>query len=203
MKIICIGRNYAEHNQEMKAETPQEPVFFMKPETSLIKDNGPFYYPDFSTKIHYETEIVLRINKSGKNISREFAHKYYDELTVGIDFTARDLQEKCKAKGNPWEPAKAFDGAAPIGRFVSKTKFSNIRNLSFHLEINKKKVQEGNTSNLLFDYDVVIEHVSKFITLKTGDLLFTGTPVGVGPVKQGDILEGYIENEKYIECEIK
>lgn len=203
MKIICIGRNYAEHAKEMNAAVPTEPVFFLKPDTAIIKDNQPFYYPDFSKEIHHEVELVLKINKPGKNIDAQFAHKYYDEIGIGIDFTARDIQAKCKEKGLPWEKAKAFDGSAPIGKFVDKKKFSDSNNIHFHLNINGKLVQKGNTNDLLFSFDAVIAYVSKFFTLKTGDLIYTGTPEGVGPVAIGDKLEAFIENENLLTFEIK
>lgn len=203
MKIICIGRNYAEHAKEMKAETPTEPVFFMKPETALVRDGWPFFYPEFSKEIHHEVEIVIKICKVGKNIQRQFAYKYYDELSIGIDFTARDLQAQCKAKGLPWEKAKAFDGSAPIGKFVQISHFKNINNLNFRLDINGKTIQQGNTKDMIFSFDTIIEYVSKFVTLKDGDLIYTGTPVGVGPVNINDKLEAFIENEKFFQCEIK
>jgi acylpyruvate hydrolase len=203
MKIICIGRNYAEHAKEMNAPVPSEPVFFLKPDTALIKDNQPFYYPDFSNEIHHEVELVLKINKAGKNIAQEFAHKYYDEIGIGIDFTARDLQAKCKEKGLPWEKAKAFDGSAPIGMFMNKADFKDLNAINFHLLVNGAMVQKGNTSDLLFSFDAVIAYVSKFFTLKTGDLIYTGTPEGVGPVKIGDKLEAFIEDKKLLEFEVK
>jgi acylpyruvate hydrolase len=203
MKIICIGRNYAEHAKEMNAAVPTEPVFFLKPDTSLLKDNQPFYYPDFSKEIHHEIELVLKITKNGKNIDEAFAHKYYDEIGIGIDFTARDIQATCKDKGLPWEKAKAFDNAAPLGQFIDKEKIKDLRNINFHLLINGKTVQKGNTKDLLFSFDTIIASVSKFITLKTGDLIYTGTPEGVGPVKIGDRLEGYFEKEKLLDFEIK
>jgi 2-keto-4-pentenoate hydratase/2-oxohepta-3-ene-1,7-dioic acid hydratase in catechol pathway len=203
MKIICIGRNYAEHAKEMNAAVPTEPVFFLKPDTALIKDNQPFYYPDFSKEIHHEVELVLKINKAGKNIDEAFAHKYYDEIGVGIDFTARDIQAKCKEKGLPWEKAKAFDGSAPIGMFMSKTEFKDLNAINFHLLVNGAVVQKGSTKDLLFSFDAVVAYVSKFFTLKTGDLIYTGTPEGVGPVKIGDKLEAFIENKKLLEFEVK
>ncbi len=203
MKIICIGRNYAEHAKEMNAAVPTEPVFFLKPDTALIKDDQPFYYPDFSKEIHHEVELVLKINKAGKNIDPAFAHKYYDEIGIGIDFTARDIQAKCKEKGLPWEKAKAFDGSAPIGNFIQKTELANIADINFHLTVNGKEVQKGTTKDLLFSFDAVIAYVSKFFTLKTGDLIYTGTPEGVGPVNIGDKLEAYIENKKLLSFEIK
>src|ERR1035437_663520 len=203
MKIICIGRNYVEHAKEMNSAIPTEPIFFLKPDTALIKDNQPFYYPEFSKEIHHEVELVLKISKAGKNIQTQFANKYYDEIGIGIDFTARDLQEQCKKKGLPWEKAKAFDGAAPIGMFINKKQFKDEKNISFHLNINGNKVQKGKTKNLLFLFDTIVAYVSKFFTLKTGDLIYTGTPEGVGPVSIGDRLEAYIENEKLLEFEIK
>lgn len=203
MKIICIGRNYAEHAREMKAAVPKEPVFFLKPDTSLLKDNQPFYYPDFSKEIHHEIELVLKISKTGKNIDPEFAHKYYDEIGIGVDFTARDIQAACKEKGLPWEKAKAFDNAAPLGKFLDKKKLPHLQGIQFKLVINGKSVQQGNTKDLLFSFDAIISFVSQFITLKTGDLIFTGTPEGVGPVHIGDRLEGYIEEHKLLDFEIK
>ena len=203
MKIICIGRNYAEHAKEMNAAIPKEPVFFLKPDTSLLKDNQPFYYPDFSKEIHHEIELVLKISKTGKNIAPEFAHKYYDEIGIGVDFTARDIQATCKEKGLPWEKAKAFDNAAPLGKFLDKKKFPDVNNIQFKLLINGKSIQQGTTKDLLFSFDNIISFVSQFITLKTGDLIYTGTPEGVGPVKIGDRLEGYIEEHKLLDFEIK
>lgn len=203
MKIICIGRNYAEHAKEMNSVIPSEPVFFLKPDTSLIKDNQPFYYPDFSKEIHHEVELVLKINKPGKNIQTQFAHKYYNEIGIGIDFTARDIQAECKKNGLPWEKAKAFDGAAPIGKFIDKKQFTDEKNINFHLKINGNNVQEGNTRDLLFSFDTIIAYISKYFTLRTGDLIYTGTPEGVGPVKIGDRLEAYIEDQKLLDFEIK
>jgi acylpyruvate hydrolase len=203
MKIICIGRNYAEHAKEMKSEVPTEPVFFMKPDTALLKDGEPFYYPEFTKDLHHEIEIVIKINKVGKHIEEQFAHKYYDEIGLGIDFTARDLQAQCKAKGLPWEKAKAFDASAPIGKFVSKSQLGDINAIDFELKINGESRQVGNTKDLLFSFDKVIAYVSKFVTLKVGDLIFTGTPEGVGPVAIGDKLHGYVKNQLFIEFEIK
>lgn len=203
MKIICIGRNYAEHAKELNSEIPEEPVFFLKPDTSLLKDNQPFYYPEFSKEIHHEVELVIKINKPGKNIQLQFANKYYDEIGIGIDFTARDIQAECKKKGLPWEKAKAFDGSAPIGKFLDKKQFADENNINFELMINGNSVQKGSTKNLLFSFDAILAHVSRFITLKTGDLIYTGTPEGVGPVKIGDRLEAYIENQKLLDFEIK
>ena len=203
MKIICIGQNYLEHIKELNSAIPEEPAFFMKPDTALLLDNKPFYIPDFSKDIHHEVEIVLKINRVGKNIAEQFANKYYEEITVGIDFTARDIQKVQKTKGLPWEKAKAFDGSAPMGKFVSKSKFDKMINIGFHLDINGKTVQKGNTSDLLFSFDKVISFISQFITLKIGDLIYTGTPVGVGAVKIGDRLEAYLEGEKLLAFEVK
>ncbi len=203
MKIICIGRNYAEHAKEMKAETPTEPVFFMKPDTALLLNNDPFYFPKFSNEVHHEVEVVLKINKNGKNIQKQFASKYYEEVSVGIDFTARDLQAICKAKGLPWEKAKAFDSSGVVGAMHSKEHYKDLSALSFRLDINGKTVQEGNTKDVIFSFDAIIEYVSQYVTLRTGDLIFTGTPVGVGPVKIGDRLEAYLENEKLLDFEVK
>jgi len=203
MKIICIGRNYAEHAKELNNAIPTEPVFFMKPDTALLKDGEAFYYPEFTKDLHHEIEIVLKINKVGKHIKEEFAHKYYDEIGLGIDFTARDLQTKAKEKGLPWEKAKAFDGSAPIGKFVSKSLFQNLSDISFELKINNESKQIGNTKDLLFSFDQVIAYVSQFVSLKVGDLIYTGTPEGVGPVKIGDKLQGYIKDELFLEFEVK
>ena len=203
MKILCIGRNYAEHIAELHNERPSEPVLFMKPDTALLRENEAFYYPEFSKEIHHEVELVLKINKMGKNIEAKFAHKYYDEIGIGIDFTARDVQNKLKVKGLPWEKAKAFNGSAPISGFVAKTKFQDLQNLNFHLAINGETKQQGNTSMMLWNFDEIIAEVSKYFTLKTGDLIFTGTPAGVGEVKIGDVLSAYIEQEKFLEFEIK
>ncbi len=203
MKIICIGRNYAEHAKEMKNEIPTEPVFFMKPDTALLKDGEPFYFPDFTNDLHHELEIVLKINKVGKHIDEQFAHKYYDEISLGIDFTARDIQAQCKAKGLPWEKAKAFDASAPIGKFISKSDFKDLNDLNFELLINNERKQIGNTKDLLFNFEKVIAYVSKFVTLKVGDLIYTGTPEGVGPVKIGDKLKGILEGQTLIEFEVK
>jgi len=202
MKIICIGRNYAEHAKEMKSEVPTEPVFFLKPETALLKDKD-FYYPEFTKDLHHEVEIVLKISKNGKHITEEFASQYYNEIGIGIDFTARDLQMKCKEKGLPWEKAKAFDNAAPIGDFVPKEIFASLKNISFQLNINGIQRQIGNTKDLIFSFEKIISYVSQFITLKTGDLIFTGTPEGVSSVNIGDVLEASIENKKMLHLNIK
>ena len=203
MKIIAIGRNYIDHAKELNNPVPQKPVFFLKPETALLLKNRPFYYPDFSNEIHYETEIIIKINRVGKNISKPFAHRYYQELGIGIDFTARDLQRECKAKGLPWEIAKAFDNSAPIGKFIDKSQFEDINNINFNLNINGKIVQQGNTSEMIFDFDTLVAYVSKFFTLKMGDLIFTGTPAGVGQVKIGDRLSASIEDNTVLSFEIK
>ena len=202
MKIICIGRNYAEHAKEMKSDVPTEPVFFMKPETSLLKDKD-FYYPEFTKDLHHEVEIVLKISKNGKHIAEEFASTYYNEIGIGIDFTARDIQQKCKEKSLPWEKAKAFDNAAPIGEFVSKENFKDLKNISFQLDINGKPRQVGNTKDLIFSFERIISYVSQFVTLKTGDLIFTGTPEGVSAVNIGDVLEASIEGKKMFYLNIK
>jgi acylpyruvate hydrolase len=203
MKIICIGRNYAEHAKEMNAPVPTEPVIFLKPETALLQKNEPFYYPEFSKDIHHEVELVLKISKMGRHIEPMFANRYYDEIGIGIDFTARDIQAKCKEKGLPWEKAKAFDHSAPIGKFLPKTRFPLMDDIHFHLDVNGKTVQKGTTEDLLFTFDNLIAYVSKFFTLKKGDMIFTGTPEGVGPVKIGDRLEAYIGQEKLLDFEIK
>ena len=203
MKIICIGRNYVDHIHELQNAIPEDPVIFQKPDTALLKDNAPFYYPDFTQDLHHEVELVVKINKMGKNIDEKFAHKYYNEIGIGIDFTARDLQSKLKSKGLPWELAKAFDGSAPISEFIPKTEFADLQNLNFHLDVNGQTRQQGNTSLMLFKIDYIISFVSRFFTLKTGDLLFTGTPKGVSPVKVGDTLTAYIEGKKMLEFEVK
>lgn len=203
MKIIAIGRNYAAHIEELKNEKPSSPVVFLKPETAVLKNNEPFYHPDFSEDIHHEVELVLKISKNGKYIKKAFAHQYYEEIGIGIDFTARDLQQRCKEKGLPWEIAKAFNGSAPIGGFLPKSSFADLQDINFHLNINGELRQRGNTSLMLFDFGVIIEYVSQFFTLKKGDLIFTGTPAGVGKVNIGDKLEAFIEDQKLLEFEVK
>lgn len=203
MKIICIGRNYAEHAKELKNEVPTEPVFFMKPDTALLKDNEDFYYPEHTKDLHHEVEIVIKISKAGKHIEEKFAHKYYEEIGIGIDFTARDVQAKCKEKGLPWEIAKAFDGSAPIGKFLNKSTFADLNNIHFYLEVNDQLRQNGNTKDLLFSFDKVIAYVSKFITLKTGDLIYTGTPEGVAAVNIGDKLTCSIEGRNLLSFNVK
>ena len=199
MKIICIGRNYSEHAKELKNELPDKPIVFIKPQTALLKDNKPFYIPEWSKDLHYETEIVLKISKQGKYVEEKFASKYYSEVTVGIDFTARDLQAQQKAKGLPWEIAKAFDHSAVLGEF-RKPKFKNI---NFSMNLNGVEVQKGNTGDVIFSFEKIIAYASQFFTLQQGDLIFTGTPAGVGPVKIGDRLEGFLEDEKVFDFEVK
>jgi len=203
MKIICIGRNYTDHIEELENEKPTDPVVFLKPDTSILLKKQPFFIPDFSNDIHYEVEILIKIKKLGKYIDRKFAHKYYDEIGLGIDFTARDLQSQLKAKGLPWEKAKAFDGAAVIGSWVSKSNFEDVNNINFRLEKNKEIVQQGNTQLMLWKIDELVEYVSQFFTLKIGDIIFTGTPAGVGRVDADDYLDGYIEDEKMFSIKVK
>jgi len=203
MKIICIGRNYSEHAKELNNAVPTEPVFFIKPDTALLIRNRPFYYPDFTSDLHYECEIVYRICKTGKHISPNFAHTYYDAIAMGIDFTARDLQQKAKEKGLPWEKAKAFDYSAPVSSFIPVSEFQDLNNLEFHLELNGQTVQKGNSAEMIFPIDTLVSYVSRFVTLRTGDYIFTGTPAGVGPVKIGDRLETFLQNKKMLWCEIR
>ena len=200
MKIIAVGWNYLSHNKEMnRTLLPKEPVIFFKPETALLKDGKPFFLPDFSERIEYETELVFRVCRLGKNIAPRFAHRYYDAVTVGIDFTARDLQNKLRAQGLPWEISKAFDNSAVLGTFVPLECVGDVNRIPFHLDINGKTVQEGNTQDMLFPVDKIIAYVSRFFTLKIGDLIYTGTPVGVGPVKIDDHLQGYIGEQKLLD----
>jgi len=203
MKIICIGLNYRKHAMEMGRRLPEEPVIFLKPDSSILKNNKPFFLPGFSSMIQYEAEIVIKISKLGKGISAKYAHRYYDELTVGIDITARDIQNRHSAAGLPWELSKCFDGAAPLGKFIPVSSVSDLKNLEFRLEINKKVVQKGNTSDMVFDFNEIIAYVSKFFTLKTGDLIFTGTPSGVGPLKKNDNLVAYLGEESVLDFKIK
>ncbi|WP_276362741.1 fumarylacetoacetate hydrolase family protein [Daejeonella sp. H1SJ63] len=203
MKIIAIGRNYAEHAKELNNPVPTVPVIFMKPDTAVLKDNKPFYHPEFSTDIHHEIELVLKISKEGKHIAEKFASNYFDEIGLGVDFTARDIQQKHKEKGLPWELAKAFDNSAPVSKFIPKANFKDLRNLNIRLDLNGKTVQDGNTKDLLFSFEYIIAFVSKYITLKKGDLIYTGTPQGVGKVNIGDHLEGYLENEKLLDFDIR
>lgn len=203
MRIFAIGRNYAEHISELKNESLGEPVIFMKPDTALLKNNEPFYYPDFTRDIHFEVEIVLKISKEGKYIQEKFAHKYYDEIGIGIDFTARDLQQKAKEKGLPWLLAKGFNGSAPVSGFVPKDQFQDLNNINFSLEKDGEIRQKGNTGLMLFNFDFIISYLSTFFTLKKGDIIFTGTPKGVGPIQRGNVLKAYVEDQKMLECEIK
>jgi acylpyruvate hydrolase len=203
MKIICIGRNYIEHARELNNPIPQQPVFFIKPETALIRANLPFYYPDFSSEIHYEAELVLRICKLGKHIQEKFAHTYFDAIGIGIDFTARDLQNECKQKGLPWEIAKAFDGSAPVSDFVKKSSFNDLHDINFSLFKDESLVQKGNSGMMIFSFDKIISYVSQFVTLKIGDYIFTGTPAGVGEVFKGNTLTAYIENKLMLQLPIK
>jgi len=203
MKIIAIGRNYAEHAKELNNPVPGLPVIFMKPDTALLKDNKPFYHPDFSEDIHHEIEIVLKVSKEGKHISEKFADNYFEEIALGVDFTARDIQQRHKEKGLPWELAKAFDNSAPVSAFVAKTQYADLHNLNFKLDVNGQSRQVGNTSNMLFSFEYIIAFVSKYVTLKKGDLIFTGTPQGVAKVNVGDRLEGYIEDAKMLDFYVK
>jgi acylpyruvate hydrolase len=203
MKIICIGRNYAEHAKELNNPLPTKPVWFMKPDSALLLKNRPLYYPDFTKNLHYETELVFRINKVGKHIEESFAHKYYDAVALGFDFTARDLQQECKEKGTPWEQAKAFDSSAALSKFVPIEKFKDVNNINFSMKLNGEIVQQGNSREMIFNIHKIISYLSKFVTLKLGDLIFTGTPSGVGPVKIGDTLEAFLEDEHLLTTEIK
>lgn len=203
MKIICIGRNYANHIAELQNERPDEPVIFLKPDSAVLPDKAPFVIPDFSSDIHHEIEVIVKINKLGKYIDPKFAHKYYDEIGLGIDFTARDVQNRLKEKGLPWEKAKAFDGSAIIGDFLPKNEFSSTENITFELTNNGQTVQKGNTANMLWKIDEIIAYVSQFFTLKKGDIIFTGTPEGVAKVSPNDVLEGFIENKKVLRLQIK
>ena len=204
MKILAVGMNYAAHNKELNNTfLPTEPVIFSKPESALTRDGKPFFVPDFAERFDYETEIVVRINKLGKNIAERFAHRYYDELTLGVDFTARDLQGKLRSEGLPWEICKGFDGSAAIGTFVNKAELPEIQNLNFRLDIDGQTVQKGWTGDMIFSVDRIISYVSQFFTLKTGDLIFTGTPVGVGAVHENQLLEGFVEDRKLLELKVK
>tara|TARA_R110001583_G_scaffold4351_5_gene25276 strand:- start:2048 stop:2659 length:612 start_codon:yes stop_codon:yes gene_type:complete len=203
MKIICIGRNYAKHIEELENEKPENPVIFLKPDSAILLKNQPFFIPPFSNDIHYEVEILVKINKVGKYIDEKFAHKYYDEIGLGIDFTARDIQNICKEKGLPWEKAKAFDGSAVIGEFIPKEDLGDLKNLEFSLQKNKVTVQSGNTNAMLWKIDELIAYVSQFFTLKKGDVIFTGTPAGVGRVSENDILVGRIKEKECFSIKIK
>lgn len=203
MKIICIGRNYAKHVQELQNERPTEPVIFLKPDTAILPKNMPFFIPDFSSDTHHEVEILVRINRVGKYIETRFAHKYYDEIGLGIDFTARDVQAQLKEKGLPWEKAKAFDGSAVIGNFVNKNDFSSLNSINFELTNNGISVQTGNTTDMMWKIDDIIAYVSQYFTLKIGDIIFTGTPEGVAKVNTNDVLEGFIEGKQMFKIHVK
>ncbi len=203
MKIICVGRNYAAHIDELKNEVPEHPVLFLKPDTAVLLKKQPFFIPDFSNDVHHEVEILVKINKIGKHIDRKFAHKYYDEIGLGIDFTARDLQQQLKEKGLPWEKAKGFDGAALVGNFLQKSTFTSVDDINFSLKKNDKLAQSGNTALMLWKIDALIEYISKYFTLKIGDIIFTGTPAGVAKVKTDDILTGYIEEKEVFSVKVK
>ncbi|KUG08644.1 fumarylacetoacetate hydrolase family protein [Solirubrum puertoriconensis] len=204
MKILCIGRNYAEHIAELNNEVPDEPVIFQKPDTALLQRGMPFFYPEFTQDIHHEIELVLRVCKNGRHIEEQFADTYYDAIGLGLDLTARDLQSKAKSKGLPWDLAKGFDGSAPLGAtFKPVSEFADLKNINFRLEVNGEVRQQGSSAMMLHDFNKIISYVSRFITLKMGDLIFTGTPSGVGPIQVGDQLVGYIEDEKLLEVAVK
>jgi 2-keto-4-pentenoate hydratase/2-oxohepta-3-ene-1,7-dioic acid hydratase in catechol pathway len=203
MKIICIGRNYTEHIEELANERPEHPVVFMKPDTSILLKKNPFIIPEFTQEVHHEVEVLVKINRIGKHIDKKFAHKYYDQIGLGIDFTARDIQNQVKDKGLPWEKAKAFDGSAVIGKWFDKNKYEDLNNLNFSLQRNDTVVQDGNTSLMLWKIDEIIEYVSKYFTLKIGDIIFTGTPAGVGPVAPNDRLVGFLEQDLAFDIEVK
>ena len=203
MKIICIGRNYVEHARELNNPLPDKPMFFMKPDSALVVNNEPVYYPEHTKDLHFETEIVIKINRKGKYISEKFAADYYNEIGIGIDFTARDVQNECKKKGHPWEIAKAFDQSAPISKFIDKSTLPNVNNINFSLKINDVEKQSGNTSKMIFPVNGLIAYVSKLITLKPGDLIFTGTPEGIGPTSIGDHFEAFIEGDKMMDFYVK
>jgi len=203
MKIFAIGQNYTEHNKELNSKHPDNPVVFMKPDTAILKNNKPFYIPDFSEELHYETELIIKINRLGKNIDPKFADRYYSEIGLGVDFTARDLQRKLKAEGKPWEICKSFDNSAVIGDFLPIDKIGNVQDIQFHLDLNGKTVQNGHSADMIFPVNELIAYVSRFFTLKIGDIIFTGTPAGVGKVAVGDRLEGYISENKMFDFRIK
>ncbi len=203
MKIICIGRNYVKHAQELKNDIPEEPVFFMKPDSALLLGNKPFYIPDFSNDLHYEVELILKISRLGKNIEPRFAHRYYNEIGLGIDFTARDIQRKLSEKGLPWEKAKAFDSSAVLGDFVPKEELGDLADIRFSLLKNGEIVQDGHSADMIFPFDSIVAHVSKYVTLKIGDLIYTGTPAGVGPVNIDDRLEGFLAGKKMFDFMVK
>jgi fumarylpyruvate hydrolase len=203
MKIFAIGQNYVEHNKELNSKNPTEPVVFMKPDSALLKNNKPFYIPDFSQELHYETELIVKFNRLGKNIDSKFSQRYFMEIGLGVDFTARDVQRKLKAEGKPWEISKAFDNSAVIGNFISVSEFENVQSIHFHLDINGTTVQKGNSADMIFPINELVSYVSRFFTIKIGDILFTGTPVGVGAVAIGDHLEGYIFDKKMFDFYVK
>jgi 2-keto-4-pentenoate hydratase/2-oxohepta-3-ene-1,7-dioic acid hydratase in catechol pathway len=203
MKLICIGRNYAQHISELKNEKPKEPVIFLKPDTAILLKKQPFFIPDFSNEVHHEVEVLVKINRVGKHIDTKFAHKYYDQIGLGIDFTARDLQKNLKEKGLPWEKSKAFDGSAVVGKWVSKSNFENLNDLSFSLHKNNQIVQSSSTQDMLWNIDDIIAYVSQFFTLKIGDIIFTGTPSGVSSVKPDDSLKGFIGEEEFFSIKVK
>lgn len=203
MKIICVGRNYTDHIEELANEKPESPVLFMKPDTAIVLKKFPFFIPDFSDEVHHEVEVLVKINRVGKHIDAKFAHKYYDSIGLGIDFTARDLQAELKEKGLPWEKAKAFDGSAVIGKFIDKSEFESLNDINFKLTKNNEVVQEGNTKQMLWKIDELIAYVSQFFTLRIGDIIFTGTPKGVGKVNPEDVLEGFIEDKKLFRIQVK
>jgi acylpyruvate hydrolase len=203
VKIICIGRNYADHAKELNNAVPKKPVFFLKPDSALVLKNKPFFYPDFSSDVHYELELVIKIHRLGRSIPEKFAPRYYGEIALGVDFTARDLQNEMKDKGLPWEIAKGFDYSAPVSEFVTLPERDGEAGIDFHLELNGKTVQQGNSKDMIFSFDQIIAYVSRFMTLKTGDMIFTGTPAGVGPVQIGDHLEAYLQGRKMMDFQVK
>ena len=203
MKILAIAQNYTAHNKELNSKHPTEPIVFMKPDSAILKSNKPFYIPDFSNDVHYEVELIVKFNRLGKNIDSKFASRYFSEIGLGIDFTARDLQQQLKTEGRPWEICKAFDNSAVIGEFISVSELGDIQKISFRLDINGKTVQQGNSADMIFPISELVSHISRYFTIKIGDILFTGTPVGVGPVKIGDRLEGYILDKKMFDFYVK
>ena len=203
MKIICVGRNYVSHVKELKNKLPKNPIIFLKPDTSIIKKNAPFFIPSFSNNIDHEVELIVKINRIGKHIQKEYSHKYYQEISLGIDFTARKLQNELKKDGLPWEKSKAFDGSALIGKWISKDNFSNLNSLNFELFKNKKSIQKENTSRMIWDIDSIISYCSIYFTLKIGDIIFTGTPKGVSSIKNDDLLDGFIEGKEVFSIKIK